>query len=627
MNSRSIKRLSIIVVVLLAMFVAPMSGFAEQSPVEKSAMQRYAEAMNPGWNLGNTFDASGDETSWGNPVVTEAFIQSLVDQGFRSIRIPITWNHRLDSDYTIQPEFLNRIEEVINWSLDAGLYVMINLHHDTNWIIRMADHYDETMKKYRALWEQISAHFAQYPLELSFESINEPRFDEDWNRDTPQYFQMLEDLNLAFHEIVRGSGGNNGTRPLVLSTMTGSPAQPRLDELYKTIEKLQDDHIIATVHYYGFYPFSINLGVPRFDEQTRLDIVGTFDRVYQKFVAQGIPVIIGEFGLLGFDLSVDMIQRGEILKYFEYVSYYAKEKQLTLMLWDNGQHYDREAFTWKNPEIFEVLKAGWEGRSSNAESELLFVKRNTPIADIQVKMNLNGNSLADIRYGESILQEGKDYVLDGEMLTLKASFLESIVTDELGTNAVLTCMFSSGADWRFHIMQYETPVVKHAEGSVNAFVVPTQFNGDQLAAMQATYANGTNTAPNEWSPYQEFGKMFAPDYKLKVIRLDDEFLGGLNDGEVKLRFHFWSGTVLDYTLTKEGDRIFGTSLAPLEEEAAEDQQKVAAEEAEPVTPVQPIQTEPESDDRSSSNLLLILIQVVLVFVLFIIFSRSKFTNT
>lgn len=615
---------------IMLLISSPVTSIAEPSPADQSAMQQYVEAMNPGWNLGNTFDALGDETAWGNPAVTEAFIQSLVDQGFRSIRIPITWNHRLTSDYTIQPEFLDRIEEVIQWSLDAGLYVMINLHHDTHWILNMADNYDEVMLKYRALWEQISAHFADYPMTLSFESINEPRFDEDWNRDTPQYFQMLDDLNMAFYEIVRGSGGNNRTRPLVLSTMTGSPAQPRLDELFRTIEKLQDDNIIATVHYYGFYPFSINLGVPRFDEQTRRDIVTTFDRVYNTFVARGIPVIVGEFGLLGFDLSVDMIQHGEILKFMEYVSYYAKEKQLTLMLWDNGQHYDREAFTWKTPAIYDVLKAGWEGRSSNAASELLFIQKDKPISDIPVKLNLNGNALVQIKHGDVVLREGEDYVLDGEMLTLKASFVEGIVTEELGTNATLTLTFTAGANWQFHLIYYDTPYVKDAEGSVNGFVVPAVFNGDLLAAMEATYANGRNTGPNDWTPYQEFGRMFAPDYKLKVIQLDKDFLNGLNDGEVHLKFHYWSGTVLEYTLTKEGNRIIGVSAFSPEEEAEEQEGTEEQEElTEPVKEEELAGTEEagaseqDHDNKESSLIMLIVIQLILVGALFVAASRRS----
>ncbi|MGO4376166.1 glycoside hydrolase family 5 protein, partial [Paenibacillus sp. MCAF20] len=177
----------------------------------------------------------------------------------------------------------------------------------------------------------------------------------------------------SFHSIVRGSGGSNKLRPIVLSTLTASSSQKRLNELDKTIAKLDDKRIIATVHYYGFYPFSVNLGgVTTFNEEARNDLVQTFDRVHETFVAKGIPVIIGEFGLLGFDKSVDTIEQGEKLKYFEYLGYYAKQKQLTTMLWDNGQHFDRRALEWKDPELFAVMKASAGGRSSTASTDQLF---------------------------------------------------------------------------------------------------------------------------------------------------------------------------------------------------------------------------------------------------------------
>src|SRR5579885_1180946 len=69
------------------LWLAPLApSAAAQTP-----MQTYVQAMQPGWNLGNTLDAIPDETSWGNPLVTQAFIQQVAAQGFKSIRIPVTW--------------------------------------------------------------------------------------------------------------------------------------------------------------------------------------------------------------------------------------------------------------------------------------------------------------------------------------------------------------------------------------------------------------------------------------------------------------------------------------------------------------------------------------------------------
>lgn len=237
-------------------------------------MQAYVEAMQPGWNLGNTFDATGDETSWGNPITTKELINAVAAQGFKSIRIPVTWDQRIGSapEYTIDPEFLARLKEVIDWSLDAGLYVMLDMHHDSwLWVINMKSQHDEVLARYNAVWRQISEYFKNYPNTLMFESINEPSFTQGWSSTVdPTDLALLDELNTSFYNIVRNSGGNNATRPLVLPTLGCSPTEPQIGNLIDTISKLNDKNIIATVHYYGYWPFSANVaGTTTFDETTK----------------------------------------------------------------------------------------------------------------------------------------------------------------------------------------------------------------------------------------------------------------------------------------------------------------------------------------------------------------------
>jgi len=527
-----------------------------------SRMQQYVEAMHPGWNLGNTFEALGDETAWGNPATTQKLVQAIADQGYRSIRIPITWNHRMGGapDYTIDEKFVKRVKEVVDWALDAELYVMINLHHDSNWIGKMESDHDAVLLKFEAAWKQISDAFKDYPDKLMFESVNEPRFSENWSQDSPIYFDMLAELNDTFYGIVRKSGGNNTNRPLVLSTLTASPTQARLDELSKTIKKLDDPNVIATIHYYGYYPFSVNLGGSvSFDEAARKDLEQAFDRAYDTFVAQGIPVIVGEFGLLGFDKSVETIERGEVLKYLEYLTYYGQQNKFALMLWDNGQHFDRNALAWRNPDFYEAMNLGLHSRSSNAESDTVFVRRGEEGEDAAIRLNLNGNSLVEIRDGDRVLTAGADYALEGDRLTLQADLMKSLLKGGLGENAVLTCVFSAGADWKLHIVQYERPKLSSARGIRSSFDIPAQFNGDRLATMEAAYAAGGNAGPDEWTAYKEFGRSFKPNEEGTLIALTKEFFDQVRDGEVLLKLHYWSGEVVDYRLTIEGNNVSGVA--------------------------------------------------------------------
>lgn len=565
---KSLFSLALVAALLLSLFpssIASAASTAEQQPkvASKSKIQSYVDDMQPGWNLGNTFDATGaDETSWGNPRVTKELIKQIAKQGYKSIRIPVTWDQHMGTApaYTIDPAYLKRVEEVVGWALDANLYVMINLHHDSwLWVSSMEKQHDEVLARYNAAWTQIANQFKQKSNKLMFESINEPRFSEGGTVDEATMEQMLKELNTSFYQIVRKSGGNNAVRPLVLPTLQTSPTQDRMNSLYNTITELNDPNLIATVHYYGFWPFSVNIaGYTKFEKDTQNDITQTFDNVYNTFVAKGIPVIVGEYGLLGFDKSTGVIEQGEKLKFFEFLTHYLKEKDITSMLWDNGQHFNRLSFKWSDPELYNVMKAGLKARSSNAESDLIYLAKGTPIQDTKLNLSLNGNKLTSLNVNGKALKKGSDYALNGEVLTIKASALTKLTaTGTLGVNAVLTAKFNKGADWNFKVILFNTPTLSNSEGTTDAFTIPTAFNGDQLATMEATYVAGGNAGPQDWTSFKEFGNTFNPSYDTHEIKLLPAFFNEVKDGEVILKFHFWSGEVITYTITKSGASIVG----------------------------------------------------------------------
>lgn len=573
MNTRILKSflsLTIVIALMLSLFssVAAAESKDEQQakPAPKNKIQSYVDDMQPGWNLGNTLDATGeDETSWGNPRVTKELIKKIAGQGYKSIRIPITWDQHMGEapDYAIEKAYLDRVEEVVGWALDAKLYVMINVHHDSwLWVSHMEKKHDEVLARYNAAWTQIADRFNDKPNKLMFESINEPRFTDGGSTDEAKMEEMLVELNTSFHTIVRNSGGDNDVRPLVLPSLETSPTQTRMDGLYKTITELDDPNLIATVHYYGFWPFSVNIaGYTKFEKDTKNDIIQTFDNVYNTFVAKGIPVIVGEYGLLGFDKNTGVIEQGEKLKFFEYLTYYLKEKKITSMLWDNGQHFNRKTYKWSDSELYQVMMSGLKGRSSSSESDLVYLKKGAKIADTNVNLNLNGNKLTTISVGGKYIQKGEDYTLNGEVLTLKASLLTSLTaSNKYGENAVLTIKFNKGAAWRLKVVVYDTAKLSNAEGTTEAFAIPTSFNGNQLATMEAVYTTGGNAGPQNWTSFKEFGYTFAPSYDTKEIKLLPNFFKEVVDGEVQLKFHFWNGDVITYMITKSGNSVVGKAL-------------------------------------------------------------------
>lgn len=233
-------------------FIGEDSVFAEEN--NKSASQRYVEAMGKGWNLGNSFDGfdadldkeDQGEEAWGNPIVTRELISEIKEKGYDSIRIPFTAYRRyseVDGKYVIDQGWLDRYKEVVNWALEEELYVMVNLHHDS-WIW-LADwdgnKESEEYKIFVDLWEQLADAFKDFPEEVCFETINEPRFnegDEEFKQD------KLDMINLASYEVIRNSGGKNDTRMIVMPTMDTNHSPEKSNPLKELITSLNTDLVM-----------------------------------------------------------------------------------------------------------------------------------------------------------------------------------------------------------------------------------------------------------------------------------------------------------------------------------------------------------------------------------------------
>ncbi|WP_173064606.1 cellulase family glycosylhydrolase [Phytohabitans houttuyneae] len=520
-------------------------------------------AMQPGWNLGNTLDAIPDETAWGNPLTTQAMLHYVRSQGYNSIRLPITWSnhHGPAPDYTIDAAWLARVRQIVDWSLAEGLYVMVNLHHDSwQWINAYPNDRTNVMNRYTALWTQIATAFRGHSAKLVFESINEPQFagtSGDAESD-----QVVQELNTAFVRLVRRTGGDNATRLLVLPTLHTSGEQARLDALNATFNQLGDPNLAATVHFYGWWPFSVNIaGGTRYDSNVEQDLVGTFDRVHNTFVSRGIPVIIGEWALLSYDYTrPGIIERGEFLKYIEAVGHHARTRKLTTMLWDAGSFLHRTELRWRDQGIYEMMKASWSTRSGTASSDQVYVPRTGAITGKSLTLNLNGLSFQGLWQGSTSLTNGTDYTVSGSTLTLTPAALTRLVGNRAyGVNATIEARFSRGAPWQIGVITYDPPTQAAATGTTSAFTIPTQFRGDQLATMEAKYADGSPAGPANWTSFKEFWSNFQPDYAANTIILKPEFFAEVNDGAVTLTFHFWSGTQATYRITKSGTSVTGTT--------------------------------------------------------------------
>ncbi|MGW3131162.1 cellulase family glycosylhydrolase [Streptomyces sp. NPDC001123] len=530
-----------------------------------TSAQSVVAAMQPSWNLGNTLDAFPTETSWGNPLTTKAVFDTVRAAGYRSVRIPVTWSSAQDTTapYTIDPTYMARVKEVVDMALSDGLYVDLNVHHDSwQWIknITTADH-DAVLARFDSTWQQIAAAFKDEPRKLLFESVNEPQFSD--NATDAQKTQAMDELNTSFHTIVRQSGGRNATRVLLLPDQNTSPTPQKMGELYTTITRLHDPNLGATVHYYSFWPFSVNNGgFTTYNQQTQQDLIGDFTAVHDVFVAKGIPVYLGEYGTLSYPdfTKPDQIERGEAFKYFEQLGYEARMNGITTSLWDAGSFLNRNTLQWRDPELVALIRASWHTRSGTASTDQVFLPKSAPVAAHTVTLNLNGLSFRGLWQGDTRLRPGVDYAVSGDQLTLTPSLLTRLGGDRAyGENATFEARFSRGVPWTFHVITNDLPVQSDATGTTSSLTIPTQFTGDVLATMESRYADGTPAGPYSWTPYQEFNTHFTPDYPNGAIRLTSDYLKTLSDGAtVTLKFDFWSGASVAYHVTRSGDTVTGT---------------------------------------------------------------------
>lgn len=46
------------------------------------------------------------------------------------MRLPVSWASLMDSEGNIDEAWLDRIDEVVGWILDTGMYCILNSHHN-----------------------------------------------------------------------------------------------------------------------------------------------------------------------------------------------------------------------------------------------------------------------------------------------------------------------------------------------------------------------------------------------------------------------------------------------------------------------------------------------------------------
>ncbi|MDE6730451.1 MAG: cellulase family glycosylhydrolase, partial [Oscillospiraceae bacterium] len=350
----------------------PCFASAQETEMRDMTTMELVRDMGIGINLGNTYESCGDwiaqwgdgtpesyETAWGSPVITQKMIQGYADEGFGVLRVPVAWSNMMGEDYTISQEYLGAVREVVDWALDADLYVIMNLHYDSGWLEHLPTEKESCMQKYATIWTQVSEEFKDYGDHLIFESQNEELgWSSLWNRwggteGKAESYALVNEVNQTFVDIVRSSGGNNPKRHLLISGYN-TDIELTCDALF-TMPEDPENRCAVSVHYYTPADFAIleedtDWGKARSTWGTEADFA-ELDRnlnlMKTTFIDNGIPVIIGEYGCPKKNKEEDSVRL-----FLTSVCREAYARQLCPVLWDITElHYDRETCQLYDPAL------------------------------------------------------------------------------------------------------------------------------------------------------------------------------------------------------------------------------------------------------------------------------------
>lgn len=350
-------------------------------PIRNLSSMELVKDMTLGWNLGNSLDCciedriphdnpakTVDETLWGNIKTTPEIFTTLKNQGINAVRIPITWRDHLgeEPDYQIDEDWMNRVQEVVDYAYNQGMYVIINLQHDGRydtefgaWIRMASTEKEKILNKYKALWKQIAARFQNYSDYLIYESLNEIVFDD---LKEEEGYGLLNEINQTFVDLIRSSGGNNAKRHLLIGGY-GADISATSNAYFHMPEDPQN-HCILSLHYYHSQASISNdpqatWGTYRDGE----DMQENLDIVKESFIDQGIPVIIGEFGI-----GINTEEKSRI-RFCGHLISRCKSMGIPCFFWDNGEEFNRSKLEWRTEELAKTMIQAAEVPSSTATPE------------------------------------------------------------------------------------------------------------------------------------------------------------------------------------------------------------------------------------------------------------------
>lgn len=432
-----------------------------------------AHFMAPGWNLGNTMEACnsnylftnkagvGSETSWQGAKTTQQFISLLKEKGFNSVRIPCGWvaGHIVDKEtMKIDEAWMNRVKEIIDYCLNANLYVVINDHWDGGWLeydgFTDKANVSEKKEQLRLLWTNIANALKDYDERVLFAGLNEPgvggaspqAVGSKLDSNGSAFANRLLEYEQVFIDAVRATGGKNANRVLVVQT-----PETNIDKAYSNtfdVSQLKDsakDRLMVEVHFYDPYTFTLMKNDESWGKvalywkghgpsgnwdrtcntiwynNSNVDankyLQDMMNKLKTKFVNKGYPVIIGEYAASRKDASLyagDQEKHNESITYwYSQVTGLAMKAGVVPFVWDTNYRgypheavFNRSSVTIDDSYIYQGLHEG-------------SLEGITQFQNIYPRPSKTSTSVKEVSYlKENNTKKEPVYSLDGRLISM-----------------------------------------------------------------------------------------------------------------------------------------------------------------------------------------------------------------
>lgn len=324
-------------------------------------------------NIGNTLEAQGGETGWGNPMITQDLVNTYKSLGFDAIRLPCAWDQYADKTTAqISATWLDRVKTVVQYCMNANVYALLNIHWDNGWLEKHVDAADKDAvnAKQKAFWEQIATHLRDFDERLMFASANEP------DASTADTADILLSYHQTFIDAVRSTGGRNAYRTLVVQA-----PQTSTDNAVNLWTHLPTDtasnRMMLEVHYYDPSQFTIldkdaSWGKMFYywgkDNHSTIEpdrnstwgeedwVAAEMAKIKTNFVDKGVPVIVGEFGAYRRTTPLDMAKHNASVVFWnKYVAQQVLTNGASPFYWDTGGLIDRSSYAIKDQDVLDAL--------------------------------------------------------------------------------------------------------------------------------------------------------------------------------------------------------------------------------------------------------------------------------